>query len=248
MIFDKKASWIRLADAAVGEIDLYDDGTIPYVRDSAQSSSRRSIRMSLVDHGPNHGKWIPPVQQEIPMPPSDRHPNGWAKKVIILSRGRVSHILPSPLPAGGCQPLCVVSWKYSPTTVSARIHFPSQQRTSSLAGCFLQLVALGEDGLEVQELPLSSFGKGKGKSRDEEPIRAELDLTGSAGFLCTGGIWGFLDQRGDLQRSFSVASSFQTFDSSETEDMQTRLKRQEGIYLYCSRGMEDYRVLWVGGG
>jgi hypothetical protein len=113
---------------------------------------------------------------------------------------------------------------------------------------YLQLVSLGENGLEIQEIPLSSFGKGKGKARNEEPTRAEGDIAGAASFLCRGGHWGNLELRSELQRSFSVASSFQSFDTVETDEMQAIMKREEGIYLSCRRGLEDYRVIWVGGG
>jgi hypothetical protein len=106
---------------------------------------------------------------------------------------------------------------------------------------FLQLVALGEDGVEVQEISLPFSNKGKG--RTEEPIRASADTLGDAGFLCNGGHWHQPGYPHQITRSCSVAS----FDSIETDDIISKKKMEQGIYGWCRRGQHDWRVFWVGG-
>jgi hypothetical protein len=119
----------------------------------------------------------------------------------------------------------------------------------------LQLVAFsGESGIEVQEVSLSFLEKGKGKALFEESIRVEEDLGGDSGFLCTGGHWDEADQgfRGRPQilagsTTPSSKTSDYSFGSIESEELLNRMKREEGIYGWCRKGTEDWRVFWVGG-
>lgn len=139
---------------------------------------------------------------------------------------------------------------------------------------YLQLVSMCEDGIEVQEIPLSflSLGKGKGKATapSVESIWTEEDVGGSTGFLCHGGHWDAYSEyseygmegfggttpgfgprfqahlAGGVSRSLSTASDM-SFNSLQTEDIALRLKQEQGIYGWCRRGVSDYRVFWVGG-
>ena len=113
----------------------------------------------------------------------------------------------------------------------------------------LQLTAFGEDGLEIQEVPLSSlFGNGKERlSRCEEPVVSEVDI-GETGFLCGGGHWHRpYDAPLDLSRSFSMRSGV-SFDSLATEEVVLRLEADQGTYGWQRKGLEDWRVFWIGGG
>jgi hypothetical protein len=118
----------------------------------------------------------------------------------------------------------------SPWTVA-----PSQRR-------ILQLTAFGEDGLEVLETPLSFSMKEKG--RLEEPVVSEV-IIGETGFLCGGGHW-HRPYDAPLSRSYSVRSGV-SFDSMATEEVASRLESDQGIYGWQRRGMEDWRIFWIGG-
>jgi hypothetical protein len=254
VIFDKKAGWIRLADSAVGEIELYENGGGQSHRhgDSLNPGlSTGSIlrsRMSLEAH--HVPRWAPPIRCELPSP----NERDMTTSVYILTRGKQTHIVPCPLPTGPSSypPLLVVAWQGVPTSISARICEPSSE-DSYMPPPFLQLVAFdGEKGIEVQELSLSFLGKGKGKARLEEPIRAEEDLGGDSGFLCTGGHWDqshHLFHRQSLNRSFSATSTMsnKTFNSMESEDLLDKMNREAGIYGWYRKGVQDWRIFWAGG-
>ncbi|KAG6910815.1 hypothetical protein DXG01_007704 [Tephrocybe rancida] len=250
VIFDKKAGWIRIADSAVGELELYDTGGggSGHRRgsESMSTSSRRS-RMSfdIAHHLP---KWISPVRCTLPLP----HRPGITREVMFITRGINTHIVPAPLPIGPSSnpPLSVVTWRSPPTSISARISIEDDDSSPP----FLQLIGLGgEYGVEVQEVSLSFMGKGKGSAaRVEEPLRAEEDLGRDSGFLCAGGHWDeshHLFHRQRLSRSFSAMSavSANSFTSMESEDLLEKMKKEQGVYAWCQKGHEDWRVLWIGG-
>lgn len=253
VVFDKKAGWIRLADSAVGEIELYEPGGAQTHRHgeslnaALSTSSILRSRMSLEGH--HISKWANPVRCELPLPGEP----GMTRSVHLLTRGKQTHIVPCPLPVGPSSypPLLVIAWQDAPTSISARICEPLGE--NGYASPFLQLVAFGgATGIEVQEVSLSFLGKGKGKARLEEPVRADEDLGGDSGFLCTGGHWdqsNHMFHRQGLNRSFSVTSTMsnQTFNSMESEDLLDKMKREEGIYAWCRKGVQDWRVFWIGG-
>ncbi|KAL0950093.1 hypothetical protein HGRIS_010094 [Hohenbuehelia grisea] len=280
VIFDKKAGWIRLADAAVGEMELYDDGTMS----SSSVRSRDSLLSSPSIRRPwsnNEGifsssaKWILPTRCELPLPTAQ--PGHWpTQSVYLFTRGRQTQILPCPLPVGsaaGAPPLRTLTWRGPPSNVTPRVSNPAALGFDDIQPC-LQLVAMGEYGLEVQEISLSflTAGKGKGKGKASAPqqdvVWAEDDTTGETGFLCTGGHWDhprFFDAFSGLSygigpgyqqpgaaalaRSYSASSAMTgvSFESLASEDVAQRMKQDEGIYGWCKKGLEDYRVFWVGG-
>ncbi|KAJ7055067.1 hypothetical protein C8F01DRAFT_1373983 [Mycena amicta] len=233
VVFEKKAGWIRLADSAVGEMELVDEsahlspnGGYSHSRAASTGTTGRRRPSGADAHAHHHG-WIPPVRAEIP-----------SKNVYLLTRGTTTHIMPCPLPAqaAAVHPLGSVTWREAPTHVSPR------------AGpACLQLVALGEGSVEVQEVPLSTLsgssgsGKGKGKGRAVEPVilRAEEDAGGETGFLCVGGHWDDPHHNGSLQlqRAYSTASdmSGSSFQSMEI----VKLKSEQGVYGWFSKGMAD---------
>ncbi|KAG6820679.1 hypothetical protein H0H93_013197 [Arthromyces matolae] len=233
VIFDKKAGWIRLADSAVGEIELFDVGQH---RASEISNSRRS-RMSF-EATSYPSKWIPPIQCALPL----LHQPSMTKDITLVTKGTTTHILPSPLPVGPSPspPLFCLIWRSPPTCITTRISKDSDSP-------FLQVIGLGgENGVEVQEIPILSIGTGK----VDGVVRAEEDLGGEAGFLCTGGHW---DQAHNifqprlLHRSFSAMSIAKSFASLESEDLLEKMKKEQGVYAWCRKGLEDWRVLWIGG-
>ena len=118
----------------------------------------------------------------------------------------------------------------------------------------LQLIAFGENGIEIQELSLSfldTTSKGKAKATSVEVSWAEEDIGGDTGFLAPGGNWDLAERLygQGLERGYSAtsASSGYSFASAETEDIAEGLKAQAGIYGWCRKGFADWRVFWVGG-
>ncbi|KIY70389.1 hypothetical protein CYLTODRAFT_371136 [Cylindrobasidium torrendii FP15055 ss-10] len=251
VVFEKKAGWIRLADSAVGELEMFDDGIGPrasggHTRDPSSPLNSRKSRLSI-DASAILGKWIPIVQIDLPVPGGAS-----TKTVHILTRGRKTHILPCPLPVGSvaCRPMKALLWKSPPTSVTPRI------ATDELGEPFLQVVALGEAGIEVHEIPIDFLNRGgaggKGKERatvpSQESIWVEDDQQGAAGFLCAGGHW---DQPQyspyhPLFRTRSTASDA-SWTSAETEDLHAQMERQQGMYAWCCKGLEDWRIFWLGG-
>jgi hypothetical protein len=246
VIFDKKAGIIRIADSAVGEVELANNGTLhpdfPHTRELSASANSRRSRMSDV-YSLSKGQWVLPTQMDLPAVASGRQ-SSLPRTVYFLTRGKQTHILPSPLPAtiANTPPLLILTWESQPSSVAPRICHPLEDG----APPFLQLVAHGEDGVEAQEVSLSFLNRGKDKGRAEVPVRASLDI--SAGFLCTGGHWhraGFPH----LARSNSVASNVSgtSFDSLDTDELMSRLQIEQGIYGWCQKDLRDWRIFWVGG-
>ena len=243
VIFEKKAGVIRLADSAVGEMELANDWTLnpDFCRELSASSGNRRSRLSEINNL-NKGPWALPTRMELPavtFGPQSSLP----RTVYFLTRGKQTHVLPSPLPANICNipPLLSLMWNWYPSSVTPRICHPQKGGSPP----FLQLVAMGDDGIEVREVSFFFLNRGKGKGRTEEPVRASLDI--SAGFLCTGGIW---DKPGypQLTRSLSVASdvSGRSFGSLDEDDV-SRLQTERGIYAWCQKDIRDWRIFWVGG-
>lgn len=261
VVFDKKASWIRLVDSAVGEMDLPEDGYVSSLNQTGGSGNSflgdtlaagsQQVRSRLSFEHLSPPKWILPVQCELPVPGANHNgpPSEATRKVVFLTRGRKTHILPSPLPTNyaAYPSLAIVTWKSPPRNVVSRVC----ERSSRDEAPFLQLVALGEDGLEVQEMSLNfiSRGKGKGKATYEEVRRAEDDAIGMCGFLTTGGHWDQVSRLmcpDGLTRTSSTSSDA-SYDSVGTSVIESRLEREKGMYAWWKKGAGDYRVFWVGG-
>ncbi|KAG7447645.1 uncharacterized protein BT62DRAFT_930663 [Guyanagaster necrorhizus] len=247
VVFDKKAGWIRLADSAVGEVELYDDGAgSRHSRELNSSINSRRSRHSL-DVSSALSKWISPVHCEVPLPSSSAYP--LTKKILLLTRGKQTHILPCPVPTGAstsCPPLRVIIWKSPPTSVTPRICSNIDPPSK-----FLQLIALGEDGVEVQEMSVSFLSKGKGKAPVDDIIYGQDDIGGDTGFLCVGGHWDqpLYPPYQPLNRSASNASdiSAESVNSIESEELLAKMKMEQGLYGWCRKGLEDWRVFWLGG-
>ena len=252
VIFDKRSGWIRLADAAVGELELQDDSSMYGLglRESTSPTSLRKSRLSSSFEPPAHaGKWLPPSLCDLPMQTA----NGQVKKIMLLTRGKKTHILPYPLPVSlsPCPPYLIITWKNTPITVTPRVCEPPDD---SSAPPFLQVIALGELGVEAQERPFTFLTGGKGKGRADEVMHVEEDTGGDSGFLCSGGHW---DQpqfamhgarfNAGLSRSHSMDSYASGYSSLESEELESRMHREQGIYCWCRKGAEDFRVFWLGG-
>ena len=194
------------------------------------------------------------------------------QSVYLLTRGKQSFVLPCPLPANlqTTAPLLTISWRSHPTSVAPRVIEVDGGDGEGVGGGggggegsgasawgapaqapgpgpgrrrqVLQLTAFGEDGLEVQETPLSFSGKEK--ARLEEPVVSEV-VIGETGFLCGGGHW-HRPYDAPLSRSYSVRSGV-SFNSMATEEVVSLLESDKGIYGWQRRGMEDWRIFWIGG-
>lgn len=164
-----------------------------------------------------------------------------------MTRGRRTHIVPCPLPSrpGNQPPLHAVFWKSQPKYVSPRVLISDGDEIDEPP--LLQLVAFGENGIEIQEMGLSFLSlKGKGRlMAPDENLRAAEDL-GEAGFLTTGGNW---DRMQEIYGSMSMhrTSSYMSGVSVDSVDLLARMKREEGIYGWCRKGVADWRIFWVGG-
>ena len=265
VVFDKKAGWIRITDSVVGEMELFDDvgmssAPAPYGHHIANRESFkdtinsptvavRRIRHSIELYAAN--KWGPPITKcNLPFEPGV---SSTPSQVFFITRGKQTQLVPCPLPSNhsSTPPLWTVHWKSSPTHVSGRIYNPEVVDDDMLP--FIQIVAFGEGGIEVQEVPISLLtqGKGKGKGRIPEPLWAHEDLGGPVGFLCTGGHW---DEFGQMRSADQLSRSSSTSDvstnSSSTcgsEEMMAKLKKQEGMYGWWCKDFQDWRVFWIGG-
>ena len=234
-----------MADAAVGEVELYEDNwsaqqnALMATPSTSSHTSRRS-RASWDGRGftKEKGTWARPVKFDVPGPSG----KSMLTQMYLLTRGRQSHIVPHPLPAkvSGVPPYRILYWTSTPTSVSVRICHPEVPEDPA----YLQVVAFGEEGVEVQEVPLSQLSERKGKGRAQDPVRAQADIGGAAGMLMVGGHWDRPFFPG-LSRSYST-SSFNSYASSTLEDESGLPPRSEGIYGWAQKGAEDWRVFWLG--
>jgi len=259
LLFEKKAGIIRVSDASVGEVELIDDGTPSAFsagasltpNASVSSSSSRRNRSSWDGFGFIKEKpaWILPTQVELSSVPSTG--------VYILTRSRRTHILPSPLPADlqNTPSFRILTWASAPRHVEARVCRPYAHGQEDRPP-FLQLIAFGEDGIEVHEVNLNQLtvkaGKGKGNAKTNAHIHAVSDvLGGETGPLCVGGLWHrpIHSDHPDLYRTSSVMSymSALSYDSNDTEELAAKFISERGIYGWVRKGHSDWRVFWAGG-
>ena len=257
LLFEKKAGTIRISDASVGEVELSDDGPPPSLSSGASltptpsisSSVSRRNRSSWDGFGFIKEKptWTLPTQVELSTMPST--------SVYLLTRSKKTHIIPSPLPAdlANTPSFRILTWASAPRHVEARVCRPYAHIQENHPP-FLQLIAFGEDGIEVQEVNLGQLTvrRGKGKGVDTTPTHAFSDvLGGETAPLCLGGYWHrpvYPDQT-ELYRTDSVMSymSASSCDSNDTEELAAKFMSERGIYGWVRKGHSDWRVFWVGG-
>lgn len=259
LLFEKKAGIIRLCDASVGEVELSDDG--PPLSFSAGASLSPSASLSSANSRRNRSSWdgfgfirekpawILPTQVELSSAPST--------SVYVLTRSKRTHIVPSPLPVDlhNTPSYRILTWASAPKHVEARVCRPYAHDQEDRPP-FLQLVAFGEDGIEVQEVNLNQLtvkkGKGKGVANASPTVHAVSDvLGGETGFMCVGGLWHrpIHPDHPDLCRSDSVMSymSALSYDSNDTDELGAKFMSERGIYGWVRKGHSDWRVFWVGG-
>ncbi|PCH40941.1 hypothetical protein WOLCODRAFT_99593 [Wolfiporia cocos MD-104 SS10] len=255
VVFDKKAGLIRIADSAVSEVDLFEESNgltqLLTASNVGSPTINRKSRASWDGRAfarEHKGVWVPPVKFDIPA--SSNY--SLARSMYILTRGKQSHIVPNPLPPSisAVPPYRILLWSFHPTHISCRVHLPSMDDVQGPPP-FLQVIAFGEDGLEVQELPLSSLNEQhrKGKRREQDAVVAQSSsIGGDTGFLCTGGHWSQPLHpnltRSDTMESYDSATSFESLSS---ETMAEKMQAHQGIYGWVRKGVEDFRVFWVGG-
>lgn len=246
VIFEKKAGLIRIVDAAVGEVELFDEGLGGLLSPPGSSSSlARRSRSSWDGKGfvkESKATWVPPYKIDLP---STTGRTSFSQSMYLVTRGKQSHVLPYPLPANlpSIPPYRTILWSSSPSYVSTRVCHPPDGSLS-----FLQVIAFGEEGVEVQEFPLSSISEVKGKGRAAETLRAQSDVGGiDCGFLVTGGHW----QRpfySDLGRTPTVTcDSTGSEEDLSSDELVDSWHAQEGVYGWTRKGNEDWRVFWLGG-
>ena len=250
VVFEKKAGLIRIGDSAVDEIEMYDDGTQPPVLPISEKSPslRRSLQaFDAFGFGHNHkGAWLPLCSLAVPTGAFARDGTPITRPIILISRGRQTHIHPSPLPVplAWSAPLRSLWWNQPPSHVTARV-CSSVDRPP-----FLQVIAYG-DGVEVVELDFSFLasrtglgGKGKGRAAPVEPtVKAYAPAFDHSRFACRGGEWHLLDTTHGRPE---VRRSMQNVDGLDTRELVERVKMDEGFYGCYMKDVEDYRVFWMG--
>ncbi|KIO12479.1 hypothetical protein M404DRAFT_678478 [Pisolithus tinctorius Marx 270] len=258
VIFDKKASIIRIADAAVTEVEMFDGSCnnpaggkdqLSIGSSIATRRSRASIDFMALREG--KGTWILPSLIDIP---PAHAPSGAPHSIYILSRGKQTHVISGPLPKTiqTTPPLCSITWNSPPSSITCRLCLPSPRRPikSAETPSFLQLLGLGEHGIEVHEIPLAALSSRKGKDKEGTSIEAThvQSFIGETGFLATGGHWHQSDSvvAPHLERTDS-ATSTSSYGSVESEEMLLRLRGAAGLYCSLRKDVEDWRVFWVGG-
>ena len=250
VVFDKKAGLIRIGDSAVDEIEMYDDGTQPPVLPISEKSPslRRSLQaFDAFGFGHNHkGAWLPLCSLAVPTGAFAKDGTPLTRPIVLVSRGRQTHIHPSPLPVplAWSAPLRSIWWNQPPSHVTARVCSGVDRPP------FLQVIAYG-DGVEVVELDFSFLvsrtglgGKGKGRAAPVEPtVKAYAPAFDHSRFACRGGEWHLLDTTHGRPE---VRRSMQSVDGLNTRELVDRVKMDEGFYGWYMKDMEDYRVFWMG--
>jgi len=175
--------------------------------------------------------------------------------VYLITRSRRTHIIPAPMPADlpNAPSFRVLNWSSAPRHVEARVCRPYAHEQEERPP-FLQLIAFGEDGIEVQEINLSELTvrRGKGKFIASTPVHAaSYMLGGETAPLCHGGLWHrpIRPDQTDIYRTDSVMSymSASSCDSNDTEELAAKFMSERGIYGWVMKGHSDWRVFWVGG-
>lgn len=246
VIFEKKAGLIRIADSAVGEVELYEEsGTLQQLIPPAMARRSRASWDGRGFAKEHKGVWVPPAKLDLPSAAGASRPI--AQSMYVLTRGRVSHVVPHPLPpsVSATPPYRMLVWSSQPASISCRVCTPA--RDGEGPPPFLQVIAFGETGLEVQEVALSSLFQveRKGKMRDDEPVRASIDIGGDTGYLAVGGHWSRPYYA--LTRSASIESYDSGVGWSDHTVLAERLRAHQGVYGWVRKGLEDWRVFWVGG-
>lgn len=258
VIFDKKASIIRIADAAVTEVEMFDGicngptsgkDQLGIGNPLATRRSRASIDFMALREG--KGTWAIPIL--IGIPPAQA-PSGAPHSIYVLSRGKQTHVVSAPLPKSiqATPPLYSITWNSNPSSITCRLCLPSPRRSvrSPESPAFLQLLGLGEHGIEVHEISLAALSYRKGKDKEGAPAEAThvQSFIGETGFLATGGHWHQLESvvAPHLERTDS-ATSTSSYGSVESEEMRLRMRAAAGLYCSLHKDVEDWRVFWVGG-
>jgi hypothetical protein len=224
----------------------------------------------------NRGAWTLPAKLDFSIPISTPSTasvatpvDAWdaetqPQSVYLVSRGKQSFALRCPLPADmhATVPLQTFHWRSPPTFVVSRVidvdygggggessgTTTTATATTTRRCRVLQLTAFGEDGLEIQETLLSSlFGKERSRNVAEEPVVASEVVLGETGFLTRGGHWHRpYDAPLDLSRSYSMRSGV-SVDTMATAEVVSQLETSQGTYGWQRKGLEDWRVFWIGG-
>ncbi|KAG2156392.1 hypothetical protein DEU56DRAFT_867822 [Suillus clintonianus] len=263
VVFDKRAGIIRIADSAVTEVDMFESGgSIINLSPTGGSGSsvtlnaggslpsRRSRASIDFAAGKEHkGAWVLPSKADIP-PIHIPHLGASYSSVFILTRGKITHVVAAPLPASihTTPPLYTVTWEFPPTSVTARAHLPAPSNSQEPSPePSLQLIGMGDEGVDVHEVPLSYLSgsyKGKGKALPEPPY-AQNPL-GETGFLTVGGRWHRYIGPPQMERMNSAMSA-SSFESTGTEEILSRVKAEEGVYGWWRKEWQDWRIFWLGG-
>jgi hypothetical protein len=241
-------------------------------KDSNRGAWTLPAKLDLPDPDPNSTPTT-----ATPVDPWDAEPQ--PRSIYLVTRGKQSFALRCPLPANmhATVPLLTFHWRSPPSLVIPRVvdieyggsggasvgtgaggedRSISEYSTSSVTltapqRCrMLQLTAFNEDGLEIQEIILSSlFRKERSRAVVEEgvPVVSSEVVLGETGFLTRGGHWDRpYDSPVDLSRSYTVRSGV-SMDTMATEEVVSRLESHQGTYGWQRRGLEDWRVFWIGG-
>jgi len=251
VVFDKKAGIIRISDSSVGEIDLWEEPKHSRRASSHSPTSTTPFRLSISSFDnlaiakDTKASWIPPAEVTVPsnwMTSQTFTRSTSTKTLYLLTRGKYTHIVqcPLPLPVALHIPLKILQWNAQPTRIVPRA---CQQPITGEP--FLQVTALSEIGVEVQEFPLSFIflTEDRGEERSVTAVQAEVG-SGGTGFLCTGGHWTERERKVNQEVPSQRHGSSSTAD---TVDLAEKRSREQGFYAWTQKGYNDWRIFWLGG-
>lgn len=155
MSFEKRAVVIRLSDATVQEVTLYEDSTAS--SETVKDDVKRRPSYEGFSHAPA-GVWLATIGLRLPPLPPVLTLDEALDAICILTKGKRTQILRSPLPnpVASTMPLAELRWNHQPTGVSARI-IPDPQVPDVPWEGILQLMSFGPAGVEVLEIPISNI-------------------------------------------------------------------------------------------
>lgn len=260
LTFEKKAVVVRLSDAAVGEVDVYQDPTASSADLSPTHSLTNNHGAKLHKHNSEAARegrsmWAPLVQLYLPVPPqsatSSQSYVPSERLYYLITRGKHTYAYPTPLPipVSLSQASYVYTWTAPPTQIAGRVVRGSDGSAS------LQLSGFGE-GVEIVEIPVAdiiagqkdrSIGRAAGKVRSDsgEARRTFVHEGFTTGYLCSGGEWDKMSVTGNAWRSSFARPILHRSMSDMSIEERSRVS-DAGVYAWIQKDIEDYRVFWLG--
>jgi len=225
------------------------------------------------------GPWLPIARLKLPLLPLIQADPVAAKiftiglkEVYVLTKGRQTHILRSPLPnpLSSVKPLLEIRWKEQPSEIIPRIctrtepeHLtsntsPNPDSTTIMQELHLQLIGFNAMGVEIIEIPLlaicaasraelatqtSGLGNGRGRALPSPPAIDHVRAQ-----MDLGGETTFLSIGGQWHdyKGFNGLQQLGRTPSTTSSFVATEQEDRSGIYACYEKEPNDYRVFFMG--